>query len=61
MLSHYPCDTYNQLCGDWNKYTYQSFKGSHKADPGTEKPVTVECLYTNFEPVKARSLFDAME
>lgn len=61
MVSHYPDSLYNDLYKDWNKYTYQSFKGSHKAGPGTEKPVTMECLYTNFEPVKTRGLFDAME
>ena len=61
MLSHYECDVYNELYSTWNKYTFESFKGSYKAEPGTEKPVTVECLYTNFEPVKTRGLFDAME
>jgi DNA adenine methylase len=57
MLSHYECDTYNQLYQDWNKYTYESFKGAYKAEPGTEKPVTVECLYCNFQPVKTKGLF----
>ena len=61
MVSHYDNELYSTLYKGWNKYTYQSFKGSHKAEPGTEKPVTVECLYTNFEPVKTRGLFDAME
>lgn len=60
MLSHYECDVYDRLYSGWNKYTYQSFKGAHKAASGTEKPVTVEALYCNFEPVKTRSLFDAM-
>jgi DNA adenine methylase len=50
MLSHYECDTYNQLYHDWNKYTYESFKGAYKAEPGTEKPKTTEVLYCNFEP-----------
>lgn len=58
MLSHYECDTYNRLYSDWCKYTYQSFKGSHKST-GEEKPKTIEVLYCNFEPqIKTRSLFD---
>ena len=62
MLSHYQCDVYDSLYSGWNKYTFESFKGSHKAEPGTEKPVTVEALYCNFEPqIKTRSLFDATE
>jgi DNA adenine methylase len=61
MVSHYDNELYSTLYKGWNKYTYQGFKGSHKAETGTEKPVTVECLYTNFEPVKTRGLFDAME
>lgn len=61
MVTHYENEFYSTLYKGWNKYTYQSFKGSHKAEPGIKKPVTVECLYTNFEPVKTRSLFDAME
>ena len=60
MVSHYQNGLYDELYREWNKATYQSFKGSHKAEPGTEKPVTVECLWTNFEP-KQRGLFDAME
>jgi DNA adenine methylase len=58
MVSHYDNELYSTLYKGWNKYTYQSFKGSHKAEPGIKKPVTVECLYTNFEPVKTRGLFD---
>ena len=61
MVSHYSNSLYDDLYKGWNRYEYQSFKGSHKAEPGTEKPVTIECLYTNFETVKNRSLFDAME
>ena len=61
MVTHYENELYNELYKGWNKYTYQSFKGSHKAALGTEKPVTVEALYCNFEPVKTRGLFDAME
>ena len=61
MVSHYSNELYDELYQGWNRYEYASFKGSHKAEPGTEKPVTVECLYTNFRPVKTRGLFDAME
>ena len=61
MITHYQNDLYDDLYKGWNRYKYASFKGSHKAEPGQEKPVTVECLYTNFEPVKIRGLFDAME
>ena len=58
MVSHYQNGLYDELYGEWSKYTYQGFKGSHKAEPGTEKPVTVECLYANFEPIKTRGLFN---
>ncbi len=61
MVSHYSNSLYDDLYKGWNRYEYKSFKGSHKAAPGTEKPVTVEALYCNFEPVKTRGLFDAME
>jgi len=57
MVSHYDNELYSTLYKGWNKYTYQGFKGSHKAAPGTEKPVTQECLFTNFKPVKTRGLF----
>lgn len=58
MLSHYECDTYNELYSDWNKYTFQSFKGSHKST-GESKPKTQECLFTNFEPqIKTQGLFN---
>ena len=60
MITHYQNGLYDELYREWNKYTFESFKGSHKAEPGTEKPKTVECLYTNFRPV-TRGLFDAME
>jgi len=59
MLSHYECDTYNRLYQDWNKFTYESFKGSHKSTGG-EKPKTVEVLYCNFEK-EQRGLFNEME
>lgn len=59
MLSHYQCDVYDRLYSDWNKYTFESFKGSYKADAGQEKPKTVECLWTNFKPeARNRSLFE---
>ena len=58
MVSHYSNELYDELYQGWNRYEYASFKGSHKADPGTEKPFTLECLYTNFETVKNRSLFN---
>ena len=56
MVSHYQCDVYDRLYSGWNKFTFESFKGSHKAEPGTGKPVTVECLFTNYETAQ-RSLF----
>jgi len=59
MVSHYQNSLYDDLYKGWQRYEYQSFKGSHKSE-GEEKPVTVECLYTNFKPV-TRGLFDAME
>ena len=50
MVSHYANGLYDELYQGWNKYTFQSFKGSHKAASGESKPVTIECLWTNFEP-----------
>ena len=58
MITHYQNDLYDDLYREWSKYTYQGFKGSHKAELGQEKPVTVEALYCNFEPVKTRGLFN---
>src|SRR3989304_3689698 len=58
MVSHYQNSLYDDLYKGWHRYEYQSFKGSHKSE-GEEKPVTVEVLYCNFEPVKTRGLFDA--
>ena len=60
MVTHYQNGLYDELYKGWNRYEYQSFKGSHKST-GEEKPKTVEVLYCNFEPVKTRGLFDAME
>ncbi len=59
MVSHYSNELYDELYQGWNRYEYASFKGSHKAEPGTEKPVTAEALYCNFE-VKTKGLFHAM-
>ncbi|GEM_PF-1430961 len=56
LVSHYENATIAGLYQGWNCYTFDSFKGSSKAAAGTEKPVTTECLYTNFEQ-KQRSLF----
>ena len=56
MVSHYQNGLYDDLYKGWNRYEYQSFKGSHKSE-GTSKPKTVEVLYCNFEPVKTRGLF----
>ncbi len=59
MVSHYSNSLYNDLYKDWQRYEYQSFKGSYKSE-GEEKPKTNEVLYTNFRPSQ-RGLFDAME
>lgn len=61
LVSHYKDTTIAGLYSGWNCHEFQSFKGSHKAASGESKPATTEILYTNFEPVKNRSLFDAME
>jgi DNA adenine methylase len=57
MVSHYQNSLYDDLYKGWHRYEYQSFKGSHKADRGTEKPKTVEVLYCNFES-RQRGLFN---
>ncbi|MBE7547095.1 MAG: DNA adenine methylase [Planctomycetia bacterium] len=59
MISHYQNSLYDGLYKGWQRHEYESFKGSHKAYAGAGKPVTVECLYTNFKPFKTRSLFNA--
>jgi len=55
LVSHYKDNIISELYEGWNCYEYSSFKGSSNGDT---KPVTVECLYTNFETVKKRGLFD---
>lgn len=50
MISHYGNSLYDILYQGWNRFEYSSFKGSSKAEPGAEKPKTIECLWTNFEP-----------
>ncbi|KAA0241148.1 MAG: DNA adenine methylase [Candidatus Brocadia sp. AMX2] len=57
MVSHYQNSLYDELYKGWNRYEYQSFKGSHKSE-GEEKPRTQEVLYCNFQSVRTRSLFD---
>src|SRR3989338_561812 len=57
MFCHYENPEINKLYGDWNKYTYRSFKGSHKST-GESKPKTQECLFVNFLPVKTQGLFN---
>lgn len=56
MLSHYQNSLYDELYKGWYRHEYSSFKGSSKAEPGAEKPKTIECLWTNFEP-RQRTLF----
>jgi len=56
MVSHYSNSLYDELYQGWNRYEYASFKGSHKADPGTGKPKTIEVLFTNYKP-ETRGLF----
>lgn len=61
MVSHYQNSLYDELYRGWYRHEYASFKGSSKAKPGAEKPKTIECLWTNFEPVaKNRGLFDGL-
>lgn len=59
MLSHYANSLYDRLYNDFNRYEYESFKGSYKS-AGEAKPVSVECLFTNFKPFKTRGLFGGM-
>ncbi|MCF6159518.1 MAG: DNA adenine methylase [wastewater metagenome] len=61
MITHYQNDLYDELYRDWQRYKFQSFKGSHKADTGEVKPQTTEALYCNFEPrAKTRDLFERL-
>ena len=60
MVSHYANSLYDDLYRGWNRYEYQSFKGSSKAVPGEEKPKTVECLWTNYESHKTQGLFNGV-
>jgi len=56
MVTHYQNALYDDLYQDWHKFTYESFKGSHKAGENEKKPKTVEVLFTNYEAAQ-RSLF----
>jgi DNA adenine methylase len=58
MVSHYQNGLYDELYKGWNRYEYQSFKGSSKAGVGEKKPKTVEILYCNFEALRQRRLFN---
>lgn len=61
MITHYQDALYDELYQGWNKYTFESFKGSSKASSGEPKPKTVECLWTNFEARKTQKvLFPGM-
>lgn len=60
MVSHYKNGLYDELYKDWYRQEYRSFKGSSKFTGGT-KPKTLEVIYCNFETIKNRGLFDAME
>ncbi|TLD41913.1 MAG: hypothetical protein JETT_1854 [Candidatus Jettenia ecosi] len=61
MVTHYQNGLYDRLYQGWHKYTFESFKGSRKADAGEEKPKTVGVLYCNFQPeVNSRSLFNGL-
>mgnify|MGYP001616441207 CR=1 FL=1 len=57
MITHYSNEIYERLYQGWNRYEYQSFKGSHKSE-GEEKPKTIEVLNCNFESVKTQGLFN---
>jgi len=59
MVSHYSNGLYDDLYKGWQRYEYQSFKGSYKSE-GELKPKTNEVLYTNYRPGQ-RGLFDAVE
>lgn len=50
MITHSQNGLYDDLYRGWYRFEYESFKGSHKAQAGTEKPKTVEVVYCNFNP-----------
>jgi len=56
MVSHYSSVVYDGLYADFNRYEYQSFKGSYKSS-GEKKPKTVEAIYCNFEIQKVLTGF----
>ncbi|HHT9138580.1 MAG TPA: DNA adenine methylase [Candidatus Wunengus sp. YC60] len=58
MITHYQNSQYDDLYKGWQRYEYQSFKGSHKSEGG-KKPKTLECLWTNFNLPGTRGLFNA--
>lgn len=58
MITHYQNGLYDDLYKGWYRYEFYSFKGSHKAGTGEEKPKTTEVLYCNFKPQRNRSLFN---
>lgn len=61
MVTHYQNGVYDELYPNWQRYEYESFKGSHKSDANEEKPKTTEALYCNFrQPFKTRSLFNEL-
>lgn len=59
MITHYQNGLYDELYKGWNRYEYQSFKGSHKST-GESKPKTVECLWTNHSEPGQKTLFAGM-
>lgn len=60
MFCHYEHPEIDKLYSGWHRYTFESFKGSYKSD-GEAKPITNECLYTNFqESCKQKFLFQEM-
>lgn len=62
MITHYQNDLYDELYKDWQRYEYQSFKGSYKAEENEAKPKTTEVLFCNFKPeVRTRNLFEGVQ
>ncbi len=51
LVSHYKDNIISELYEGWNCYEHESFKGSSNGDT---KPVTQECLFTNFEAGQRR-------